>query len=128
LHPIFQNNNFIKNLNIKDNLNIKISKNELDDDLKQNDYVLYRGTSAVIKAVAQGLLPIYLNNKNETTIDPLYVFNRKHSVSSDESLLKFIIKIKNKNDFLNEQKKIYNFSKNFYKDSNFKAILKVANK
>ena len=128
MHPIFQNNNFIKNLNIKDNLNIEFSKNELDDDLKQNDYVLYRGTSAVIKAVAQGLLPIYLNNKKETTIDPLYVFNRRHFVNSDESLLKFIIKIKNKNNFRNEQKRIYNFSKNFYKDSNFKAILKVANK
>ena len=128
MHPIFQNNNFIKNLNIKDNLNIEISKNELDDDFKQNDYVLYRGTSAVIKAVAQGLLPIYLNNKKETTIDPLYVFNRRHFVNSDESLLKFIIKIKNNNNFRNEQKRIYNFSKNFYIDSNFKAILKVANK
>ena len=128
LHPIFQNNSFTKNLNIKDNSNIKISENELDYDLKQNDYILYRGTSAVINAVAQGLVPIYLNNKNEVTIDPLHVFNRRHSVNSDESLIKFMIKINNKNNFKNEQNKIYNFSKNFYKNSNIKAILKVANK
>ena len=64
LHPIFSSNEMIlKKLII--NTNIKISNNNLDKDLRINNFLLYRGSAAVIDVVKSGLIPIYLKEKKK---------------------------------------------------------------
>ena len=55
--------------------NVEFSNRDLDQDLDRCHSVLYRGSSAVIKAVVAGLRPIYLHVPSQMRIDPLYEFN-----------------------------------------------------
>lgn len=52
--------------------NVVISTSSFVDDIKRCQWVLYRGSTAAIQAVAAGLQPIYLALSDEMTIDPLY--------------------------------------------------------
>ncbi len=74
--------------------NIELSSSSLEEDTRRSQWVLYRGTTAVVQAVAAGLRPIYLQRPGEMTIDPLYelktwraqvssVTDFQHAVSPD---------------------------------------------
>jgi hypothetical protein len=115
-------------LSVSEKANIKISKNNVDKDFKQNDYILYRGTAAVINATKMGLVPIYLNNSKEITLDPLHNVNHLHFIKFKENLLQFLMKIQREKFYLKEREKIYKFSKNFNEKKNFKNILKIIKK
>jgi len=52
--------------------NIVLSQSTLEEDIARCRYALYRGTTAIVQAVAAGLRPIYLQLPDEMTIDPLY--------------------------------------------------------
>ncbi|MBT6746355.1 MAG: hypothetical protein HOB26_07360, partial [Flavobacteriales bacterium] len=52
--------------------NIILSKATLEEDFSRSHWALYRGTTAIVQAVAAGLRPIYLQSPGELTIDPLY--------------------------------------------------------
>lgn len=52
--------------------NVEFSQMGLEEDFRRASYVLYRGSTAVIKAASFGLRPIYLANAGEMSIDPLY--------------------------------------------------------
>jgi len=52
--------------------NIILSKATLKEDFSRSHWALYRGTTAIVQAVAAGLRPIYLQSPGELTIDPLY--------------------------------------------------------
>jgi hypothetical protein len=52
--------------------NIILSDNSLESDISDSQIVLYRGTSAIFKAISNGLTPVYLNIFNEISIDPLW--------------------------------------------------------
>jgi hypothetical protein len=52
--------------------NVEFSRISLEDDFKRTSFALYRGSTAIVKAVIFGLQPIYLVNIGEMTIDPLY--------------------------------------------------------
>lgn len=52
--------------------NVVLSQGTLDEDILNSAWTLYRGTTAVVQAVAAGLRPIYLQLAGEMTIDPLY--------------------------------------------------------
>jgi hypothetical protein len=49
-----------------------LSENELEDDFEACEWVLYRGSSAVIQSVVAGLKPIYLHSSDEMKIDPIF--------------------------------------------------------
>lgn len=51
---------------------ISISGESLENDFVQCNTVLYRGSTAAVQAAAAGLRPIYLQVKNEMSIDPMY--------------------------------------------------------
>lgn len=51
--------------------NITMSEGTLESAVDQSRWVLYRGTTAVVKAVLDGVRPIYLESKNELPIDSL---------------------------------------------------------
>lgn len=52
--------------------NIILSRETMAYDLARCSTALYRGTTAVIQAIASGLQPVYLARKGEMTIDPLF--------------------------------------------------------
>jgi hypothetical protein len=55
--------------------NVFLSNDTLADDIAKCNIALYRGTTAIVQAVGNGLKPIYLALHDEMTIDPLYEIN-----------------------------------------------------
>ncbi len=52
--------------------NIILSEMTLEEDINRCQWSLYRGSTAIFKAVSRGLRPIYLKSTETMTIDPLY--------------------------------------------------------
>jgi len=52
--------------------NVRISRSSLDEDISESHAVLYRGSTAVIRAATEGLLPIYVSQPDELSIDLLF--------------------------------------------------------
>jgi hypothetical protein len=74
LHPLQKYETLrARNQNLK-NLpsNIELSHGTLEQDIALCRWVIYRGSTAILKAVEMGLRPIYLELPGELTIDPLY--------------------------------------------------------
>ena len=125
LHPIFSSNKiFLKKINNKSS-NIKISKNKLDKDIKNNTFLVYRGSAAVIDVVKSGLIPIYLKEKNELSIDPLFKENKKHSINFDRNLLHFLKEDYKNQNFKKELIRIQKFTKSFYDKPKFSKLIKI---
>ncbi len=80
LHPIINKNDLAKlSLNFKNiPSNIEISIQSFEKDIARSKWALYRGSTAIISATANGVIPIYLKLKNELTIDPLYEMKDSH--------------------------------------------------
>ena len=57
------------------NENVKFSISSLENDLFESNYVIYRGTTAVVKVIEHGLYPIYFSLKNEMSLNPLHDIN-----------------------------------------------------
>jgi len=74
LHPLFSFDSLTAKNNLYNSLpgNVVLSDNELDQDFDRCEWVLYRGSSAVIQAVVAGLRPIYFHVSEQMKIDPLY--------------------------------------------------------
>ena len=74
LHPVLSFELLLnKNKNFRSlPKNIKLSNRVYEKDVEVCQWVLYRGTTAVVQAVVSGLRPIYLQKFNEMSIDPLY--------------------------------------------------------
>ena len=74
LHPLFSFDSLTAKNNLYNSLpdNVVLSDKELDQDFDRCDWVLYRGSSAVIQAVVAGLRPIYFHVSEQMKIDPLY--------------------------------------------------------
>ena len=51
--------------------NVSLSVGTLEEAVSLSRWVLYRGSTAVVKAVMAGVRPIYLTSDNEMSIDPL---------------------------------------------------------
>lgn len=71
LHPSY------KKKFVSEYKNLIISKKSLHDDLSRSKILIYRGSSICYEAARYNILPIYLKIKNEISIDPLYIFQKK---------------------------------------------------
>ena len=118
LHPnIIDNkkvNTYIKN-QLKFYKNIRISDDNLKTDLQNSKVVLYRGSTVSIQAGCLGVLPIYLKNKSDITIDPLFDMGRNE------------LKIQNVSEFFNlyygsGYKKYKDYCQNYYSPLNKKIL------
>jgi hypothetical protein len=68
--------------------NIMISRKTLEEDLVNCKWALYRGSTAVVTAASNGVIPIYLSKTNELPVDPLYEIAANHpNVSSPYQFL-----------------------------------------
>ena len=65
--------------------NVELSTVAIEDDLARASYALYRGSTAIVKAVCANVQPIYFALPGEMTIDPLYQLGSwRESVKSPE--------------------------------------------
>jgi hypothetical protein len=65
--------------------NVELSAVPIEDDLARASHALYRGSTAVVKAVCANVQPIYLELPGEMTVDPLYQLGdwRKRVISPE---------------------------------------------
>jgi hypothetical protein len=78
--------------------NIILSSDSIEHDINRCSWVLYRGTTAVYKAISGGLRPFYLSIPNEISIDPLYKLKTwRINVSSPIDFFNYINKDLNSN-------------------------------
>ena len=117
LHPgvsfkdVFRKNNNLSNLPV----NIILSNSSLEHDIRHSKWVLYRGSTAVFKALSYGLRPLYLTKKNEISIDPLFNFNKFKCIVEKPARLNSLIYNDVKNNF-SDQEKFSTISKNHCKN------------
>ena len=123
LHPIYEN--YLSKVKFCQNENLIISDKSIQEDFQRCNYVIHRGSSAVIDAVNNGLVPIYLSKKNEVTNDPFFKINKNFILDIDTS---FYQNFKNFNKniliFNSELESIRYFSKNFYKETDLNFLKK----
>jgi hypothetical protein len=72
-HPAF-NLNKIRSVRFPDN--VILSKGTFNEDLQRTNFAIYRGSSSIVEAVNNSIVPIYLSIENEISIDPLWKINK----------------------------------------------------
>jgi hypothetical protein len=72
--------------------NIILSAGSLDDDIAKSQWVLYRGSTAVVKAVGGGTRPVYFSVPGEMTIDPLYGISTGKAIVTNSDDLSRLLK------------------------------------
>jgi hypothetical protein len=117
-HPQINIRRFIKRffiLNRYESLsNFIISENSFHNDLKRSQMLLYRGSTGVVTAVLNGLIPIYYRKPNEDiNIDPIFRLKDFRKVISNQ---KDFIKIINTNFFpsIKQTVSAIRFCKNYF--------------
>ncbi len=74
--------------------NIKLSTCSIEDDINNSNFVLYRGTTAIIPAINSGLIPIYYHT-GEFIIDPIADNNDEKFYVKDINDFLLIVKSEN---------------------------------
>ena len=103
--------------------NIILSGQSLEDDISTSEFVLYRGSTAVVKAVLSGLIPIYFSQENEMTIDPLYEQDEgKHVITNVFGLnLVFGMDLK-----IQDDSEIKNYCKGLFTELNVHKLVELS--
>ncbi|MDA9184187.1 hypothetical protein N9O25_01185 [Flavobacteriaceae bacterium] len=104
--------------------NLILSDLALEDDFKRANFVIYRGTSTIIKAIEFGLYPVYYSLDKELSINPLE--NNELLIDSINSHLDFD-KIINFNtaSLSDKLEKIQILTANFFSPINYGKALKI---
>jgi hypothetical protein len=72
--------------------NVELSTVTMDEDIARAACALYRGSTAIVKAVCANVQPIYFALPDEMTIDPLYQLgNWRESVKSPEQFASVVL-------------------------------------
>ena len=108
--------------------NIVISDKALEIDIINSTWVLYRGSTAVLKSISYGLRPFYLKIKDEISIDPLYKMGEfKIEVCDPKGLIDQIKKDMNSNykDFSESLDKSKKYCENYFTKINMEALNRI---
>ena len=122
VHPVISFEKLIKKNKSFINLpkNIILSKNSFEEDILSSRVIIYRGSTAIIKAVRYGLTPIYLDLGDQFSIDPIYQFETgKFIIKSSREFIDIYKKAKTNEKLI---KYCDNFYDNFKKDLLLKFI------
>ena len=104
--------------------NLTISKKLFEDDLKRADFAIYRGSTSIINAIENGIIPIYYHKKGENIIDPLFLLNKYKKSIKDPTDIHEVINV-------NEAENIKNLNmlnleiKQFFSPINYNEALKL---
>lgn len=128
LHPSTQPKLLKKIKNYIAGKKIKLSTTSLEKDLNRSNIALYRGSSAIIKAVKKNLLPVYVPIKDELSIDPLFdirkfkpIINSPNDfISLYDNFIKKRLKYSYKNNNI-----IKKFCDEYFSDIQHKNISKI---
>lgn len=95
LHPLMDFKKiFLNTTNLFDHpKNIVISNNEFEWDISTSTFVLFRGSTAAISALAKGLIPLYLDSNSHYPLNPIYeIEDRCNPVASTKNLIDVVNK------------------------------------
>ncbi len=129
VHPELKaNKKYINSLNqkIKKIKNYNISNNTLDNDIKKNQILIYRGSSICINGVLGGMVPMYFKMPNEVSIDPLFEVNKFKAENVKQILknLDTLMLLRNRNKLNREMKFLLKYCNFYYEQFNSKNISK----
>jgi hypothetical protein len=108
--------------------NIILSDKSLDEDIQLSRWVLYRGSTAIFKAISCGLRPLYLRINGELTIDPLFNFKKwRMIIDSSYDFLEIIRTDRNNNfkDFHDNHKLALKLCKHRFSKIDIKVLDKI---
>jgi hypothetical protein len=131
LHPSIKDKIYIQNIKrYIGKKNITLSKNSFIDDIKKSHLAFYRGSSSIIEASSQNLVPIYISKRNELSVDVLYKLEKfKPQIKSINDFLNFYNIFRKNNNCLNyyNKTKILNFCRSYHSKIDKKTINKIIN-
>jgi len=123
LHPLISFSDLVGRSNRYKKLpkNITLSEGAIDDDISKSNYVLYRGSSAIIECILGNLIPIYLDFENEITIDPLYQIKKIITVKTIDEYVKIV----SLGEFIKKEnlKILKEYCRNYHEPLNLKISL-----
>ena len=97
VHPVINPKLIYKNFQMNKETfpkNLILSKNKFIEDVKKTNYVIYRGSTAVLIPIISGSYPIYYDLTNDYNFDPVASFFKKKNYVRDENeLLNFVKKV-----------------------------------
>ena len=106
--------------------NVQISNDEIEIDFERCRWVIYRGSSAVIRAVATGLRPFYLKPANEIlNIDPLNKMNSWKRIVQNTTDLKEGLDFDLSNNFEDLEKEwlsAHQYCKQYFTPQNYEKF------
>lgn len=106
--------------------NIKISEISFHDDLKRSDFAIYGGSTTIISAIENGLIPIYYNKKGGQNIDPLFLLSKYKKSIKELTDIYDIINI-NEHDNIKNLNILNSGIKQFFSPLNYNEALKLKN-
>ena len=127
IHPNLQDNKILHPLKIfsKKNEQFKLSSNNFVDDVKKSCFVLYRGSSAIINCIINGLIPLYFVNEEKIQISPFGINEYfKHHVNNSNDLSILLNNLTLKKNILESRIKIKTIFKNKYTSINLDELKK----
>lgn len=130
LHPIISFKSLFKRnrrLN-KRPPNVELSDKSLEEDITRCRWALYRGTTAVVQAVMGGLTPIYLQIRDEMTIDPLYEIGKGKFVVQTSAEFVAVVGTfaeTSSNTHHQERAELVDYCSKFYVPMDFRVLEKI---
>ena len=130
LHPIIEFKTLLKynqRLHIRPP-NVELSDKTLEADIGRCQWALYRGTTAVVQAVMGGLTPIYLQIRDEMTIDPLYEIEKgKFVVQTPAEFVAVVGKLSRRSNTTHHQEHadLVDYCSKFYVPMDFRVLEKI---
>ena len=106
--------------------NIYLSSNDVDSDIYKSKWALYRGSTLIIQAVANGLRPIYLSLQNELTLDPLYELKNGKAIVTDVQDFQQVVVAdleKVQDEIFVELANLKNYAESFYMPLDYKQLI-----
>ena len=110
--------------------NIIISKKSFIKDIYRSKIAIYRGSTSIITALQNGVYPVYFNNNENLSIDPIYEMNCwKSSINNFNDFKKlidrdFFYKIEKSKD----KNRAKDFAKNYFGKMNYSNLIKLLTK
>lgn len=121
LHPILSFKTLIRKFSVLRDLplNIEISSISFSDDIARSKWALYRGTTAIITAAANGVIPIYLRHPGDLLVDPLFgIASNHHSIENTNQFIQAL-------GHDNATPTVIDYCKNYYAPLNAEVLVEA---
>jgi hypothetical protein len=128
LHPIINFSTLKCKIPVFNDLpkNIILSNKSLEEDLLNADFAIYRGTTAIIKAISHRIRPLYFSIAGELNIDILFETNYwKKTISKVEDFRKIVTEPFDQDD--EEFELLINYCNNLFCEFDFGMLDQIIN-